>query len=117
MEIRKRIIAGSGILELAGEFDLNEVEIFEQAFRSHAENPECKRIILDFDQLSFLGSSGISSLISMSRQMGSDKEGTIYLFRANDYIRDLVKMTGIEAIVKLINAWDFKKLTGQELDA
>jgi anti-anti-sigma factor len=115
MEIRKKTRQDSAILELTGEFDLNEVELFEGAFRELVDNPEYKRIILDFKLLTFLGSSGISSLIGMSRLLGGQKEGHIYILNANDYIRDLVRMTGIESIVRLIDAWEYKRLTGQDI--
>lgn len=115
MEIRKKSRQDSAILELTGEFDLNEVELFEGVFRELVESPEYKRIILDFKLLTFLGSSGISSLIGMSRLLGGQKEGHIYILNANDYIRDLVRMTGIESIVRLIDAWEYKRLTGHDI--
>lgn len=115
MEIQKKMLKNTGVLELIGEFDLNEVELFEEAFSTCVDDAECHRVVLDMDQLTFLGSSGISALISMGRRLDGKMEQVIYIYRANDYIVDLVRMTGIEPIVKLIDGWELQRLSGVEV--
>ena len=115
MEIQKKMLKDTAVLELVGEFDLNEVELFEEAFSTCIEDVACHRIVLDMDQLTFLGSSGISALIGMGRRLEGKKDGVIYIYRANDYIVDLVRMTGIEPIVKLIDGWELQRLSGVEV--
>ena len=115
MEIQKKMLNNTAILELIGEFDLNEVDLFENAFVGCIDDASCYRVVLDMDQLTFLGSSGISSLIGMGRRMEGMKDEVIYIYRANDYIVDLVRMTGIEPIVKLIDGWELQRLSGVEI--
>jgi len=107
----------AAVVKLIGEFDVSQVELFEKAFTVTMEQAGCHRIVLDMEQLSFSGSSGISSLIAMRSRLDSLEESVIYMYRANDYIVDLVRIIGIESILELIDMGELYRISGIEIDS
>lgn len=67
MEIKSRIENNTGVILLIGELDIASVELFKSGIeniRSQIEN-----LIIDFNHLDFLDSTGVGSLVQIIRKL------------------------------------------------
>lgn len=70
MEIKSRIENKTGVILLTGELDIASVELFKSGIeniRSQIEN-----LIIDFNHLDFLDSTGVGSLVQIIRKLKED---------------------------------------------
>ena len=72
LEIDSSIENNIGVLKLNGVLDLSTVEIFKNSLE---KLPGSEQIIIDFDQIKFIDSTGIGSLAQYIKKIQIDKVG------------------------------------------
>ncbi|HOJ50597.1 MAG TPA: STAS domain-containing protein [Spirochaetota bacterium] len=94
------------LIELSGEFDLNEVENFNSFFEKTKKNTN--KIILDLSKLEYLDSSGTGCFVRLHNEIQA-MNGDLIIYNPSDFIKDLFSISRLDSFLKIIN-------TKEELD-
>ena len=92
---------GTTIVRLAGEFDLNCVEPFEEELRRLVDH-ETYIFILDLRGLEFIDSTGLTTLIELdaqARDFGSD----FTILCGEGLVRRVLRETGLEGLLPVVD--------------
>lgn len=96
MKIEEREESGKYILEFSGKIDVPGAEKLKNIFSLVLEKNH-KEIIIDFKDVSFIGSSGIGKLLFFYKNL-SAKNGKITLINLNDEIKSLFKAIKVDTL-------------------
>lgn len=102
MELKSRLNNGTLYLELFGELDEHTASYTKKLLDDELSKADCKQIILDLSQLSFMDSTGIGVLIGRYKKM-KEKNIPIFLSNPSNHIDKILKMTAIYEIMPKIN--------------
>jgi anti-sigma B factor antagonist len=91
MTVNIREVGGIHVVELSGELDANTSPVAQQQILPLAT--EGSRILLDMAGVSFMSSAGLRLLLSMYRQVATQK-GAIALTALSEDLKDTMSMTG-----------------------
>ena len=85
---------GTLVLELAGELDLDGTSELDRALHA-AMASDAERIVLDLEQLRFIGSSGLACLVR-AQQLSNEDGNRLRVRGAEGQVRRLLELTCIE---------------------
>jgi anti-sigma B factor antagonist len=91
MTVNIREVEGVHVVELSGELDANTSPVAQQQIMPLATAGS--RILLDMAGVSFMSSAGLRLLLSMYRQVATQK-GAIALTALSEDLKDTMSMTG-----------------------
>jgi anti-anti-sigma factor len=88
MNIKQSILNNKAILYLSGNIDIPGSETLKAYFSELLENESIKEVLLDFNEVSFIGSTGVGRLLLFYKNFTS-KGGKIRLVNLNEEIKNL----------------------------
>ena len=91
----------NGILSafISGRIDGSNVTEFEKAIRAAVEDSD-HALIMDFEQLSFIGSVGLSAILITAKTLRNQDTG-FSLCSLPDHIREIFKISGLDKIITI----------------
>lgn len=98
MQIQKTQENGIVVLKIAGQLISATSPAFETAVNDVLETEN--NLILDFSELDFLASSGIRVILSAQKKI-KDRNGSLMIRNANDVVKDVFKMTGLNQFIDI----------------
>ncbi|HZS48038.1 MAG TPA: STAS domain-containing protein [Blastocatellia bacterium] len=99
MEIKEEKLAGKSVIHLAGNLDINAAKALEDKLVPLIESGE-KNIIIDFDQLNYISSSGLRVLVFAANKLLPDK-GKMDFCGMKDHIKQVFEITGFLTIFRI----------------
>ena len=93
------------IVKLYGEIDHHFTEDIRDKIDREFKKQNCNNIILDFEDINFMDSSGIGMIIGRYKLI-KEKNGKIYAFGLKDNAKRIFNMSGLN---KLITCFDTKE--------
>lgn len=95
LSVEEKRSANEVVLVLAGEIDMATAgELRTATTRALASG--ARRIVLDFAGVTFCDSQGLSTLISLQREVAADG-GRLVLLNVGDFMARLLEITGLRA--------------------
>lgn len=92
MKIVKSLEGDAAMLSLVGWIDaLSAPELTRAAVELEAE---VAHLVLDFQGVEYISSSGVSALVGVKRIM-ADREGDLALVRVPDFVSEVLRMAGV----------------------
>lgn len=88
------------VIHPEGEIRVRGVISLRAMFEHLADNPEHDRIAVDLGKVTFIDSSGLGLLTNFAKRLMA-KDTKLYLVGANDELKDLLEMAGIDQIIPL----------------
>jgi anti-anti-sigma factor len=89
------------VLTLSGEIDMSTADLL-QAAAAHMITEQPARLVLDFTEVSFCDSRGLSVLIGLSRQ--ARQAGTrLVVANPGEFMVALIDLTGLRAVFEVID--------------
>ena len=82
---------GTLVLGLAGELDLDGTAELDRALDAAMES-DARRVVLDFEQLRFIGSSGLACLVR-AQQLSNQNGNRLRVRGAEGQVRRLLELT------------------------
>lgn len=80
---------------LDGELDLTSAQIFKESVEDeYGKNPG--NIELDFDKIDFIDSTGLGTLVSLSKLLG--EEHSISVLNLKDHVKRVFTITGLDKL-------------------
>jgi anti-sigma B factor antagonist len=101
MNVLEEIIDQTGILRPTGRLDAASVKTLKESVNSLIKK-EIKFIVIDMNQLDFIDSSGLGSLVSCLRQVNKEG-GDIRLSELQDQIRALIELTRLHRVFQIFD--------------
>jgi anti-sigma B factor antagonist len=94
------------LIRVRGELDLEGCPELELVLRE-AEQTQARRIILDLEQLTFIDSTGLGTLLHASRRSASSGY-RLRMTRGRGHVADMFRLTALDRTLPLICAgsWD-----------
>ncbi|MDE4541720.1 MULTISPECIES: anti-sigma F factor antagonist [unclassified Thermoanaerobacterium] len=89
------------IVKIKGELDHHTSDIFKDAINTEYQKG-FKNIILDFEKLNFMDSSGIGMILGRYK-MAKDNDGKLAIVGANSQLLKVIELSGI---LRIINCYD-----------
>jgi len=86
------------IVALSGEIDHHSLKSLRGSIDAQLEQFTPKRVILDFEKVSFMDSSGIG-LILGRRRIAESYGGKVAVQNASGYVERLIKLAGLESML------------------
>lgn len=99
MKIEENEESGKYILKLSGKIDVSGAEKLKNIFNLLLEKDH-KEIIIDFKDVSFIGSSGIGKLLFFYKNL-SVKKREIVLINLNNEIKSLFKAIKVDTLFNI----------------
>jgi len=103
----------TGAIILRGDLDLGAVKAFEQALRAAVDHGG--PITLDATELAFMDSTGVRLLIHTGQRL--EGRGCLILHGANDTVRRVIDLTGIDDRIENLHVIGHGSGTGGPTDA
>ena len=104
MEIIEDILDGIMLYRLEGRLDANSSEGLEEKL-FQAISGGTNRIIVDFENLDYLSSSGLRVIFKANRDL-TRKGGRLILCSMQKFVRDIFKVTGFDSFVQIVDTLD-----------
>jgi anti-sigma B factor antagonist len=102
------------IVKLNGEFDLNEVNYFEEKLEEFLEEGQ-KNIVLDMSQLEYLDSSGIGCIVRLYRDTEEKLNGKLIIYQPKDFIRELFQISNLTSFLDIVDSpEELKRITSEK---
>lgn len=101
MKITEEIIDQTGILGLTGRLDAAAVKILKGNVGSLVKK-DIKSIVMDMNNVDFIDSSGLGSLVSCLRLVNKEN-GDIRLARLQNQIRNLIELTRLHRVFQIFD--------------
>jgi len=98
-ELRQELDGERGVLTLAGELDTAAARDVDKAV-DELLGKGAGTLVIDLEQVSFIDSSGLRSLIRARQQLGGDD--AVQLRRPQQATRRLLEITGLEDQFRLV---------------
>jgi len=92
-------IKGYKLIEVVGEFDLNEVDNFNSFFENIKK--ENNKIILDISKLEYLDSSGTGCFVRLHNDLQA-LNGSLILYNPSEFIKDLFSISRLDSFLKIV---------------
>jgi len=93
------LIGENLVIHLPEELDHHSCRDLQQDSESLLAENEIKRVVLDFSSTSFMDSSGIGLILGRYKRM-QESGGDVAIYGAGRRTERLIKMSGIEKLVK-----------------
>ena len=104
MEIIEEIQDDINIYRLKGRLDSNTSQMLEEkVFQAISDGS--KKIIIDFENLNYISSAGLSLFLKANKALLRE-DGRIILCFMQKYVREIFKMTGIDSFVPILDTMD-----------
>ncbi len=104
MEITEEIQDGIKIFRLKGRLDSNTSQgLKDELFRAISDGS--KKIIVDFENLDYISSAGLSVVLKANKALLRE-DGRVILCSMQNYIREIFKTTGIDDFVPILDTMD-----------
>ncbi len=97
MDIIKTINDKDLTVKVSGRLDTNTSGALEEELNASLDGMES--LTLDFSDLEYMSSSGLRILLVYQKRM--NKQGTMKLVHVNDFIMDILQMTGFADILTI----------------
>ena len=94
MKIEKSINNSELIIKLEGRLDTNTSHELEKEIQ---DLNGVTKLIFDFEKLEYISSAGLRILLSCQKQM--NKQGEMFILKANEDIKDIFDITGFSEIL------------------
>jgi anti-anti-sigma factor len=98
MEVRKSIDDGILTLFVSGKLSAVTADDFGHAVEEAID--ETQRLILDFQDVSYLASSGLRVLISAQKKM-EQKNGSMTILHVNSDLKEVFEITGLDELLDI----------------
>ncbi|MEN8153741.1 MAG: STAS domain-containing protein [Acidobacteriota bacterium] len=99
MKIEEKEESGIYNLKITGRIDISGAEKLKNVFNLILEK-EQKKVVIDFGDVSFIGSSGIGKLLFFYKNLSS-KNREIVLINLNSEIRSLFKAIKVDTLFNI----------------
>jgi anti-anti-sigma factor len=98
-------MTGNGIakITLVGELDASVAAAFRTEIEN-AANQGAKRLVLLMEELDYMASAGLRTLVFAKQKMGSEVD--IYLVGAQESVMETIEMTGFHHSVIILDSYD-----------
>ena len=104
MEIIEEIQDDINIYRLKGRLDSNTSQMLEEkVFQAISDGS--KKIIVDFENLNYISSAGLSLFLKANKALLRE-DGRLILCFMQKYVREIFKMTGIDSFVPILDTMD-----------
>ena len=104
MEIIEEIQDDINIYRLKGRLDSNTSQMLEEkVFQAISDGS--KKIIVDFENLNYISSAGLSLFLKANKALLRE-DGRIILCFMQKYVREIFKMTGFDSFVPILDTMD-----------
>jgi anti-sigma B factor antagonist len=104
VEIIEEIQDDINIYRLKGRLDSNTSQMLEEkVFQAISDGS--KKIIVDFENLNYISSAGLSLFLKANKALLRE-DGRIILCFMQKYVREIFKMTGIDSFVPILDTMD-----------
>ena len=97
LKIRKMLENNTLTMYLDGRLDTTAAPEFEKEIKNSLDG--VKELILDFEKLDYISSSGLRILLSTHKNMS--KQGTMKIINANEMILEIFEITGFLDILNI----------------
>ena len=104
MKILEEISYQIGILRLTGRLDAASVKTLKENVNSLIAK-KIKSIVIDMDEVDFIDSSGLGSLVSCLRVVNNE-DGDIRLCSLQDQIQALIELTRLHRVFQIFDDCD-----------
>ncbi len=104
MEIIEEMQNDINIYRLIGRLDSNTSQMLEEkVFQAISDGS--KKIIVDFENLDYISSAGLSVVLKANKALLRE-DGRVILCSMQNYIREIFKTTGIDNFVPILDTMD-----------
>jgi anti-anti-sigma factor len=103
LTVTSEITKGIAKITLAGELDAASAGNFLAALEQ-AGKEQPKRLVLMLDDLTYMASAGLRTLVFAKQKMGSGVD--IYCIGVTEPVRETIEMTGFQHSVIMLDAYD-----------
>lgn len=93
------------IVKLYGEIDHHFTEHIRDKVDREFFKQNCQNILLDFNDISFMDSSGIGMIIGRYK-LTEEKAGKMYAFGLKDNVKRIFDISGLNKLIKCFNTED-----------
>lgn len=104
MEIIEEILDGIKVYMIEGRLDSNTSQRLEEKL-FQAISGGTNRIVVDFENLDYLSSSGLRVIFKANRDL-TRKGGRLILCCMQKFVRNIFKVTGIDSFVPIVDTLD-----------
>ncbi len=98
MEVSKIISDGVLTLFVSGKLSATTADAFGQAVEEAID--ETQRLVLDFQEVSYLASSGLRVLISAQKKL-EQKKGSMTILHVNSDLKEVFEITGLDEMLDI----------------
>lgn len=91
---------GAAVARLSGEIDHHNAKEFRTELDRYIVTAQPRELAIDFGEITFMDSSGIGLIMGRSKLM-RECGGSLEVRNPQPYIRRVLKLAGIERIVKI----------------
>lgn len=93
------------LVNIEGELDHHSATIIRETVDKELKRSNAVNVIFDFRDVSFMDSSGIGVIMGRYKIV-KILNGSVIIFGANEHIKRIIEMSGIEKIVKVTTSFD-----------
>lgn len=90
------------IVKLSGEVDLYNASKIKDMIATHIKNSTAKNIIIDLNEVTYIDSTGIGTLISI-KQMIQGANGELRLIHVTNSIKKIFELTKLNMLFKILD--------------
>lgn len=90
------------IVKLSGEVDLYNANKIKDMIFTHLRNSIAKNIIINLDEVTYIDSTGIGTLISI-KQMISGAKGELRLIHVTNSVKKIFELTKLNILFKIMD--------------
>ena len=101
MEIKLESIGTTLVAKLSGEIDHHTAPQLRDALDREIAVNNTRNIVLDFDGVSFMDSSGIGIILGRYKKI-TCFQGKVYAIHVSPQIRKILHMSGLQRIIEIL---------------
>ena len=90
------------LVRFHGELDHHASEDVKTRLEEALKNPDIKKLVFNFADLSFMDSSGLGVILGRYKTM-AQKEGTLIVCAANPIVKKVLELSGIMKILPVLD--------------
>lgn len=105
VQIDKDVVGGVLVVRLRGELDHHAVEPLRDEIEQSLENTHYRGLVLSFQGIDFMDSSGLGLILGRYRTLSSRK-GKMALCEVNANLRKIFELSGIFKVVPVLDSED-----------
>jgi anti-anti-sigma factor len=88
------------VIRLEGEFENTSVLDAKEALFGCARSAKGRELMIDFSEIEYIDSSGISVLLDMAK-IASERKVRFGVLNANDHVKKVLLMTKVDKVLKI----------------